>query len=238
MPAPKLVIFDCDGVLIDSEMLAAKAHADALAALGCPLTLDDLVARFTGMPDRAMYEVITREWGRALPPGHDEAVKATIAEAYRRDLRPIAGIREALAAIGGPVCVASSSMPEKLALGLTLVGLHDRFAPHIFSAAQVKRGKPAPDLFLFAAAAMDFAPSDCLVIEDSLAGVQAARAAGMRVVGFAGGSHCGPGHAERLLSQGADIVLSQMRDLPDAILRLAGEPAPASAAMAETRQPR
>lgn len=97
------------------------------------------------------------------------------------------------------------------------VGLYDRFAPNIFSASQVTRGKPAPDLFLFAAAQLGYAPSECLVIEDSLAGVQAAFAARMKVIGFTGGGHCGPGHAERLRQEGAATVISNMRDLPTLI---------------------
>ena len=124
------------------------------------------------------------------------------------------GIADVLTMIAAPVCVASSSSPERLRCALECVGLYDHFAPHIFSATMVVRGKPAPDLFLFAAEQMQAAPSRCLVIEDSVAGIQAARAAGMAVLGFCGGGHCGPAHAERLARAGAEIVFRDMRRLP------------------------
>ena len=113
--------------------------------------------------------------------------------------------------------MASSGTPEKIRHGLTCAGLFDILAPHIFSAGQVKRGKPAPDLFLFAAEQMKVAPSQCIVIEDSVPGVTGARAAGMTVLGFHGGSHCGPGHAEMLRIAGAAVTFDDMRQLPDLI---------------------
>ena len=219
---PLLIVFDCDGVLIDSETIVARAHADALAALGCPVTLDDLLLRFTGVPDREMYPVIEAEWGRRLPPDYDERINTDVERSYRSDLCAIDGIHETLARLEYPVCVASSSSPEKLKLGLGQVGLLERFAPHIFSAHQVARGKPAPDIFLFAAAQMGFAPADCLVIEDSVAGVEAARAAGLGIVGFPGGSHCGDDHSERLARAGASTILTDIRDLPDFVRLMLG----------------
>ncbi|WP_298951087.1 HAD family hydrolase [uncultured Methylobacterium sp.] len=220
---PDLVIFDCDGVLIDSEVLAAQVHAEALARLGCRIGAADLLRRFTGVPDREMIPVIERDWGRSLPPDYEEGVKATIAARYATDLRPIPHVRAVLDRIDRPVCVASSSSSEKLRLGLGLTGLHDRFAPHIFSASQVRRGKPAPDLFLFAAERMGgVAPARCLVIEDSVAGVTAARAAGMPVVGFTGAGHCGPDHAATLRAAGADRVVDDLRRLPALIDPAAG----------------
>jgi len=212
-----LVIFDCDGVLIDSEVITCRVQAAGLAALGIPVTAEEVMRRFTGMRDREMYAMLEREHGLSLPADYDANAKAQIAEAYRQELRPIAGIEAALEAIPLPRCVASSSNPLKLRFGLELTGLYERFSPHLFSAAQVGRGKPAPDLFLFAAAEMGAAPQDCLVIEDSVAGVQAARAAGMRVYGFSGGSHCGEGHGERLLAAGAALVFSSMAELPSLV---------------------
>src|SRR5262249_13839773 len=162
-------------------------------------------------------QVLEREHGKPLPPGYNARAKARIAELYRSELKAIAGIAEALAEIRHPVCVASSSSPEKLALGLGLVGLWERFAPNVFSARQVARGKPAPALSPFAAAQMGVAPERSLVIEDSVAGVTAARAAGMTAFGFCGGAHCGPGHDERLSEAGAALVFAEMRQLPELI---------------------
>ena len=209
-----LIVFDCDGVLIDSEVIVAKAYADGLSALGYAISCADMIARFTGVPDREMFEIIEAEWGRPVPASFAHTIKPTIEHVYRSELQAIDCIGEALAEITDPVCVASSSAPDKLELGLQLVGLYERFAPNVFSASQVRRGKPAPDLFLFAAATMGYAPAGCLVVEDSVAGVQAARAAGMKVIGFTGGGHCGPGHAERLREEGAAAVIASMRDLP------------------------
>jgi HAD superfamily hydrolase (TIGR01509 family) len=205
-------------VLIDSEPIANRIHAEALTRLGYPLTAEECVRRFTGMPDEAMYEIIERERGAKLPADYDEKTKAEIAAAYRAELRAIPGVAEILAEIDRPICVASSSMPEKIRLGLELVGLHDRFALHLFSASMVARGKPAPDLFLFAAARMAVPPGRCLVIEDSVAGVTAARAAGMTVLGFIGGGHCDEGHAERLLEAGAGLVFAEMERLPNLLI--------------------
>ena len=126
-------------------------------------------------------------------------------------------LSDALAAIDLPKCVASSGTPEKIHHGLTCAGLYDQLAPHIFSAVQVTRGKPAPDLFLFAAARMRVSPERCLVIEDSVPGITAARAADMTVLGFHGGSHCRPGYAETLRAAGAAITFDDMRQLPDLI---------------------
>lgn len=209
-----LLVFDCDGVLIDSEPIANRIHAAALTALGYPLTPEECVRRFTGMTDRAMYDAIEAERGAPLPADHDARVKRLIEAAYRSELRAIPGVAEMLARLELPLCVASSSRPEKLRLGLELTGLWDRFAPHVFSAASVARGKPAPDLFLYAAERMGAAPARCLVVEDSVAGVTAARAAGMAVFGFKGGGHCGAGHAARLRAAGAAEVFAEMGEFP------------------------
>ena len=128
-------------------------------------------------------------------------------------------IGEAIAAIDLPKCVASSGTPEKIHHGLTCAGLYDQLAPHIFSATQVKRGKPAPDLFLFAAERMQTPPERCVVIEDSIPGITGALAAGMTVLGFHGGSHCRPGYGDTLRAAGATATFDDMRQLPDLIGR-------------------
>jgi HAD superfamily hydrolase (TIGR01509 family) len=218
LPDLDLVIFDCDGVLIDSEIIVCRIHADALSEAGYPITADDVLRRFTGMSDASMYGAIEREWGRSLPAGHDARVRERVAAAYRSDLAAIPGVADAIdrvARAGLRRCVASSSTPDKIRFGLELVGLYGRFDPrHVFSATMVARGKPAPDLFLFAAEWMGAMPARCVVIEDSVAGVQAARAAGMRVLGFHGGGHCGPGHAGRLLAAGAAAAFADMAEVP------------------------
>lgn len=132
----------------------------------------------------------------------------------RRARRPPPHVADAIGALELPVCVASSSSPESLRLSLGLVGLYERLALHIFSVTQVVRGKPAPDLFLFAAREMGVAPHRCVVVEDSLAGVKGAITAGMTVLGFTGASHCGPGHAAALAREGATVVFDDMRRLP------------------------
>jgi HAD superfamily hydrolase (TIGR01509 family) len=215
-----LVIFDCDGVLIDSEPLVSRAHAEMLAHCGYAITADVLQERFCGVSDAEMLATIAREQGRALPASYAEEVAARIARDYRTGLAPIPGIRAALARLTRPVCVASSSPPAQLRLGLEVAGLLEFFELCLFSAAMVAHGKPAPDLFLYAAARMGAVPRRCLVVEDSMAGVEAARAAGMTALGFCGGSHCRPGHGDRLLAGGAAHVIRDMRDLPAAITAL------------------
>ena len=212
----KLTIFDCDGVLIDSEIIACGVDAEELTEIGFKISTEDVVHRFSGMPSEAMYATIEAELGRPLPEDFTDRVKRRIEAAYRTDLRPIAGAAEVLGALRRPFCVASSSSPAKLALGLVETGLYELFYPHIFSTALVARGKPHPDLFLYAARAMGADPADCVVIEDSIAGVTAASRAGMRAIGFTGGSHCLPGHGDRLIAAGAASLVSNFRDLPGA----------------------
>ena len=140
------------------------------------------------------------------------------------DLRTIPHVGEAIATIDLAKCVASSGTPEKIRHGLTCAGLYDLLAPHIFSAVQVTRGKPAPDLFLFAAAQMQASPERCLVIEDSIPGITGARAAGMTVLGFHGGSHCRPGYADTLSAAGATTTFDDMRQLPGLIVQIGQQP--------------
>lgn len=210
---PALIIFDCDGVLIDSEIIANRVYPEVLTGFGLQVTAADM-DRFTGMTDTATFAILEREFGRKLPDDHAERLAAALKDAYTRELTAISGVVDVIAELAIPYCVASSSTPDKLRFGLDCVGLHRYFAPHVFSAAMVARGKPAPDLFLYAADQMRARPEACLVIEDSVAGVKAARAAGMTVFGFCGGGHCGPDHGARLLAEGAAHVFDDMRELP------------------------
>ena len=216
-----LVIFDCDGVLVDSEVISCRAHAETLTRHGYAITAEQVLDRFLGRSMRQSVLEVETELGRSLPDDFHAQVYAEIFRSFAVSLEATPHIEETLAAMSLPVCVASSGPPEKISASLNRVGLYDRFAPHIFSAVQVKHGKPAPDLFLFAAAQMQAAPARCLVIEDSLAGIAAAVAAGMTVLGFHGGSHCRPGHGDTLCAAGAIATFGDMRKLPGLIERMA-----------------
>jgi HAD superfamily hydrolase (TIGR01509 family) len=211
---PALVIFDCDGVLVDSEPIANRILAEALTAAGYPCSFEHSVAHFVGRSLASIVAAVESEMGRPLPDEFADRVQAKTFAAFRRELKPVPGIVPALARIDTAKCVASSGKPEKMRLTLGLTGLADYFGGHVFSAAMVARGKPAPDLFLYAARQMDAAPEACTVVEDSVAGATAARAAGMRTFGYAGGSHVLPDHARRLADAGAH-VFDDMNDLPD-----------------------
>jgi HAD superfamily hydrolase (TIGR01509 family) len=209
-----LLIFDCDGVLIDSELIGCRVEAEALTGAGLRITLEEILERFTGITSKETFRTLEEEQGRRLPAGFAQRVGAAIRTAFERELRAIAGIHAALERIEVPVCVASSSSPARLEHSLRVTRLFERFTPRIFSTTAVGRGKPAPDLFLYAADRMATAPARCLVIEDSIPGVQAGVAAGMRVLGFAGGSHCAPDHALRLRDAGAARTFADMTLLP------------------------
>ena len=220
-----LVIFDCDGVLIDSEIIVCRIAAEELTRLGYPITVEQVMQRFAGRPDGEMRAEIELDLGRPLPPEYTDRVNARTEEAYGSELRIVPGVMSALEAIKLPVCVASSSFPAKLRLGLEIVGLYSRFAPNIISVSLVSHGKPGPDVFLFAAGWMRVPPRNCVVVEDSVAGVTAGHRAGMRIFGFDGGKHCGPDHGSRLLRAGAELVFSDMNRLP-ALLGLKSDQGP------------
>ena len=203
-----LVIFDCDGVLVDSERLAVRTEAEILARLGWPLTEPEIVERFVGRSAAYMHGEIERHLGR--PVDWDEEFEARYHEVFERELAPVPGLVDALDRIDAATCVASSGSHEKMRFTLGLVGLFDRFAGHIFSVDDVDRGKPAPDIFLHAAAHMGVEPGRCAVIEDSVSGVTAGLAAGMAVFAFAGGV---TGAAE--LALGSAVVFEEMRHLPE-----------------------
>jgi HAD superfamily hydrolase (TIGR01509 family) len=222
MAEPELIIFDCDGVLIDSEMLVCSMVSEELTSLGYPISPEQVVRRYAGRPEREILADIAENWGQPVPPAYREAMTRRIHEAFTTELEAIPGVAATLARITIPICVASSSGPEKLKMGLKFVGLYDFFAPdrsapNIVSAAYVAHGKPSPDVFVYAAGTMRTPVQKCLVIEDSLPGVRAAASAGIRVFGFTGGSHCLPGHAEQLMDAGAERVLSTMAELSDVV---------------------
>jgi HAD superfamily hydrolase (TIGR01509 family) len=205
-----LVIFDCDGVLVDSDRISLRIQAERISALGIEMSYEECVRDFLGLGMPATLRILGERLGRPLPDGWEAELDAAVRDGFRRELTPVPGIVEALEGIELPACVASSGSHEKMRLTLGLTGLWDRFAGRIFSADEVKRGKPAPDLFLHAASRMSTPPERCIVVEDSPFGIAAAKAAGMSALGFAAATP-----ATRL--DGADAVFMAMEDLPELI---------------------
>jgi HAD superfamily hydrolase (TIGR01509 family) len=213
---PALVIFDCDGVLVDSEPIAVRIDVVMLRDFGLVMSEAEVIKRFVGRSPEVMREAIEAHLGHRLPAGWEAPYDRLRRRAYEAELRPVDGLPEALDAITLPTCVASSSSHGSLRHKLELTGLYERFAGRIFSASDVTEGKPAPDLFLHAAAQMGAAPAECVVVEDSRHGVLAARAAGMAVLAYAGGGLT-PAAA---LAGPETTVFDDMRRLP-ALLALA-----------------
>jgi HAD superfamily hydrolase (TIGR01509 family) len=205
----ELVIFDCDGVLVDSERIAVRIDSQLCGELGWPLTEEEVVERFLGRTSEYMIAEIEANVGRPLPDAWETDFEPRYRAALEAELGPVDGVLDALERITLPVCVASSGSHAKMELTLGLTGLYERFAGRIFSAHDVANGKPAPDLFLFAAERLGVEPSRCAVVEDSRFGVEAARAAGMRAFGYAGGLT----PAARLEGP-ATVVFADMRELP------------------------
>ena len=211
---PELLIFDCDGVLVDSEPIASRVLAEALTEIGFPMTAQQAIDRYTGLSLPTVLALVAAELGRDLPADFAVRLGERDRAAFLAELRPVSGVVDVLRSLPWPRCVASSGSLDKIRCNLGLTGLLAFFEPYLFSSGMVPRGKPAPDLFLLAADRMGAPPARCLVIEDSEAGVQAARAAGMRVLGFCGGGHTRPGTADKLLAAGAGAVFSHMLALP------------------------
>jgi len=218
-----LIIFDCDGVLVDSEVISCRAHANALTRHGYPISSEQVSRRFLGRSTKQANLEIETELGRKLPEAYHGDLQDELFRSFEADLEAIRGIHDVLDVVTQAVCVASSGSHQRMQVSLGSTGLHERLAPNIFSSSQVKNGKPAPDLFLFAADQMGVPPERCVVIEDSLAGIAGARAAGMTVFGFCGGSHCGDGHAETLLQAGANLTFADMHQLPELLRRVEAE---------------
>jgi HAD superfamily hydrolase (TIGR01509 family) len=210
---PDLVIFDCDGVLVDSELIFARVLAECLTSADFSTTLDEAIILGFGTNRAALSAAVATRFGRALPDAFFDMFAARSAAAFELELSPMAGVEDLLAALSVPRCVASNGHLVRVRQRLAMTGLLPFFDPHVFSAIQVAHGKPAPDLFLFAAERLGAAPEDCIVVEDSIPGVEAAVAAGMPIVGFCGGGHCPDGHADRLLAAGCSEVFVRMPDL-------------------------
>jgi HAD superfamily hydrolase (TIGR01509 family) len=216
----ELVIFDLDGVLVDSERTSSRVTAATLREAGIEISAAEVCDRFLGVSTAEMLQALEVEHGCRLPESFRESLRERVLQAFEQELQPIAGVPALLDALSPKRCVASSSHPDRIRRSLAVTGLLDRLAPHLFSATMVDRGKPAPDLFLLAAAAMAAEPMRCLVVEDSEVGVRAGKAAGMRVFGFAGASHVDAArHAPRLEAAGADEVFTEIAALADLVGR-------------------
>jgi D-ribulokinase len=215
---PEVVIFDCDGVLVDSEVIALAVTRRQLGEAGLRLTDEEMRERFLGLRLDSVVRRVESELGAPLPKEFPDDLSREILDAFARELKGVEGVRQAVGGLAARVCVASSSAPERLNFALRVTGYESLFAPNIFSAAEVAQGKPNPDLFLFAARTMGAAPKQCLVIEDSVAGVAAARAAGMRVFGFVGASHFASlDEGADLTAAGAELIFDDMARLPDIV---------------------
>jgi HAD superfamily hydrolase (TIGR01509 family) len=208
-----LVIFDCDGVLVDSELIFARVLAECLVEVDFPTTVSEAIILGFGTNRATLSAEVATRFGRPLPDTFFEAFAARSAAAFELELSPMEGVKDLLGKLSVQRCVASNGHLVRVRQRLAMTGLLPFFEPHVFSAIQVAHGKPAPDLFLFAAEHLGAAPEACIVVEDSIPGVEAAVAAGMPVVGFCGGEHCPDGHTDRLQAAGCSRVFAKMPDL-------------------------
>jgi HAD superfamily hydrolase (TIGR01509 family) len=212
-----LVIFDCDGVLVDSEPIALSVLGEMLEGQQVTLTDEEIADRFLGRSLGAVAQAVQQDFGILLPEDFPAMIRRRLFARYERELQAMPGIQtalEALAARGVASCVASSSLPERIEKSLAVTGLTQAFGVSVFSASMVKAGKPAPDLFLYAARQCGFSPANCIVVEDSPAGIEAARAAGMRVLAFGGGGHAqSPAFRQKIAALKPDAWFDAMADL-------------------------
>ncbi|MCD2178794.1 HAD family hydrolase [Rhizobium sp. C1] len=212
-----LVIFDCDGVLVDSEPIALSVLGEMLKGQRVSLCDDEIADRFLGRSLGAVAETVEQEFGVRLPEDFPAMIRRRLFARYEQELQPVQGIGavlDGLARRGISTCVASSSQPERIAKSLAVTGLAQAFGSHLYSATMVKAGKPAPDLFLHAARQCGFSPANCVVVEDSPAGIVAAQAARMRVVAFGGGGHAqSPAFRQKIAALKPDAWFDAMPDL-------------------------
>ena len=214
-----LLIFDCDGVVIDSMLLHTEVESEAYQNIGIKISSQDLVRRFSGISQSEVDLILGKETGVSIPPDFAKSLEAQKKRVFAERLQPMMHLREILEddLWDIPRCIASGRDLDGLKHDLTIVNLYDLFAPHLFSSEMVARGKPYPDLFFHAANQMKTQCNNCFVIEDGVSGVKAGVAAGMTVFGFTGGSHCDEEHAGQLKAAGASRIFSNMSDLPKLI---------------------
>ena len=214
-----LILFDCDGVLVDSEIIAAEVESKLLRESGFDITAEDMCVRFAGMDWKSILLTVEQEADIPISAQLIDKSEKLLDAALARRVKMIEGVRYALSKITEQRCICSNSSSHRLDLMLTKVGLKPYFEGHIYSAKDLgpDRTKPKPDIYLHGAKQFNVDPRKCLVVEDSVHGVHAARAAGMRVIGFTGGSHTYPTHADRLTDAGAETVISRMVELPQMV---------------------
>ncbi len=217
-----LIIFDCDGVLVDSEIIAAKVESKLLEEAGFPVSVEEITERFAGMSWKNILMQIEKDAEVPLSASLIDRAEKLVDQRLAREVKMIEGVKFALARLTQPRCICSNSTSSRLEVMLTKVGLKPYFEPHIYSSKDLGPDceKPKPDVFLHAAKEMNVDPSSVIVIEDSVHGVEGARAAGMRVIGFTGAAHSYPAHADKLTEAGAETVISRMVDLPATIAAL------------------
>jgi HAD superfamily hydrolase (TIGR01509 family) len=212
-----IFVFDCDGVIVDSEIIASTVDAEHLGEIGYKITPEEVTRRFAGLTSKGIGDIVAAEMGRPLPEDFFRKTKVEIDRRLATELKPVPGIHDLLDRIEGkPRCVCSNSSTERLAISLKRTELYDRFTPHIYSAVEVgnRQPKPDPNVYSYAAAQFGIDAREAVVLEDSVFGVGAAKRAGMRVVGFTGGAHSWPGHADLLTEAGAETVIKRLADLP------------------------
>lgn len=212
----KLIIFDCDGVLVDSEYLAAKYELQTYAAFGFEMAVDQFAAEFAGMSSELVFKQVEERLGRNLPEDLLDKMKNELDDVLKAEVEMIQGADSVLDRFDQPRCICSNSGPERLKIMLQKTGLYDRFKPYIFSARELEphAPKPQPDIFLKALNEFAVAPHEAIVVEDSVHGVMAARSAGARIIGFTGGRHSYPAHGDQLLDAGAETVIANFGNLP------------------------
>lgn len=217
-----LIIFDCDGVLVDSEIIAAQVESRLLTEAGYPISVEEMGERFSGMTWKNILLEVEREASIPLSATLLDKSEKLLDARLARDVKVIDGVKFALSRLTTQRCICSNSSSARLDMMLTKVGLKPYFEGHVYSAKDLgaDRVKPKPDIFLHGAKQFGVSPDNVVVIEDSVHGITGARAAGMRVIGFTGASHSYPSHADKLTDAGAETVIARMQDLPATIAAL------------------
>lgn len=216
MSGIELIVFDFDGVLVDSETMGCQIWSDVFAKYGMTVPARDIMEKYTGKTGTLICSLIEKEYGYHLPEGFLDEVNETTESIMAKSLKTVSGVLETMPVFRIPVCIASGSRPKRLNMCLDVTGLRPYFPEEtVFSSHFVKHGKPAPDLFFYAARKMNVSPENCLVVEDSSSGIIGAKAAGMRSFGFVGASHCTPERGRQLIESGAELLFDDFKKLPE-----------------------